>query len=236
MMDTKVLAVFHSLLKKGWIDRQNDHILWEYSMESDVIDELEFFKSEFGFEIYRVRNRLYMIPTQDNDMFLKNNDDFKRDIGGNDIKNKDIYLMNFIAIYLLSLFFNTETLEDLCRNMISEEDFIAELNYYFESYEKLELSKEDFRDYNKNFSILCNEWLSKTEGDFSTLKMNTKYGTVNKLLVKLKVDDIFIKDDENHTIRPTQKCKDLMPYFLKKDRIADINNRLQKEKKDATAE
>lgn len=234
-MDTKVLAVFHALLKKGWIDRQSDHILWEYSMEPDVIDELELFQSEFGFENYRVRDRLYLIPTQDNDLFLKNNDDFKKDISGNEVRNRDIYLMNFIAIYLLYLFFNAETLDGLCRNMISEEDFIAELNYYFESYEKSESHKEDFYDYNENFSVLCNDWLSKTEGDFSTYKINTKYGTVNKLLVKLKADDIFVKD-ENHIIKPTQKCKDLMPYFLRKDRIADINKKLQKEGEYAAAE
>ncbi len=234
-MNTKVLVVFHALLKKGWIDRQGDHIVWEYSMESDVIEQLEFFQSEFGFAIYRVRDRLYMIPTQDNDLFLKNNEDFKKDVGGNEVKNRDIYLMNFIAIYLLCLFFNSETSEGLCRNMISEEDFIAELNHYFEIHEQSELSKDSFQDYNENFSMLCNDWLSKTEGDFATFKINTKYGTVNKLLIKLKADDIFIKD-ENRIIKPTQKCKDLMPYFLKKDRVMDIHNRLRKEKKRATTE
>ena len=227
-MNTKTLEVFHALLKKGWIDRQNDHVIWEYSMESDVRDELEVFQSEFGFKTHRVRDRLYMIPTQDNDLFLKNNEDFKKDVGGNEVKNRDIYLMNFIAIYLLYLFFNAETSEGLCRNLISEEDFITELNHYFESHEKSELSKADFQDYNENFSLLCNDSLSKTEGDFESKKLNTKYGTVNKLLVKLKTDDIFIKDD-NYIIKPTQKCKDLMPYFLGKDRVQDIRKRLQKE-------
>ena len=96
-MNTKTLEVFHALLKKGWIDRQNDHVIWEYSMESDVRDELEVFQSEFGFKTHRVRDRLYMIPTQDNDLFLKNNEDFKKDVGGNEVKNRDIYLMNFIV-------------------------------------------------------------------------------------------------------------------------------------------
>ena len=234
-MNRKTLAVFHALMKKGWIDRQADHAVWGYSMEPDVVEELEILGAELEFELHRVRDRLYMVPTQDNDLFLKNNEDFKKDIGGNEVKNRDIYLMNFIAIYLLYLFFHSEISGNLCRSIISEEDFISELNQYFSAYEKSDKTSGGFQDYSENFNLLCNDWLTKTEGDFESRKLNTKYGIVNKLLVKLKADDIFIKD-ENNIIRPTQKCKDLMPYFLKKDRILQINHKLKEEGKNATAE
>jgi hypothetical protein len=52
-------------------------------------------------------------------------------------------------------------------------------------------------------------------------------------MVKLKADDIFSIDD-NGIIKPTQKCKDLMPYFLKKNRIIKINNILKEEEIRAT--
>lgn len=234
-MNRKTLAVFHALMKKGWIDRQSDHAVWGYSTETDVAEELEIFGSELEFELHRVRDRLYMVPTQDNDLFLKNNEDFKKDIGGNEVKNRDIFLMNFIAVYLLYLFFNSEISGSLCRSMIPEEDFVSELNKYFGMYEKSDKASDDFQNYSENFSLLCNDWLSKTTGDIENRKLNTKYGVVNKLLVKLKADDIFIKD-ENNIIKPTQKCKDLMPYFLKKDRIIEMNNRLRKGEKNAAAE
>lgn len=234
-MNKKTLTVFHALMKKGWIDRQTEHAVWGYSMESDVAEELEMFGSELDFELHRVRDRLYMVPTQDNDLFLKNNEDFKKDIGGNEVRNRDIYLMNFIAVYLLYLFFNSEISGAMSRNMISEEEFVSELNKYFGRYEKSDKSTDEFQDYSENFSLLCNDWLTKTEGDFESRKINTKYGIVNKLLVKLKADDIFIKD-ENNIIKPTKKCQDLMPYFLKKDRINEMNKRLREEEKNAAAE
>ena len=176
-----------------------------------------------------------MIPTQNNDLFLKNNEDFKKDIGGNEVRNRDIYLMNFIAVYLLYLFFNSEISGAMSRNMISEEEFVSELNKYFGRYEKSDKSANEFQDYSENFSLLCNDWLTKTEGDFESRKINTKYGTVNKLLAKLKTDDIFIKD-ENNIIKPTKKCQDLMPYFLKKDKINEMNKKLKEEEKNASAE
>ena len=41
-MNKKTLAVFHALMKKGWIDRQTDHAVWAYSMESDVAENLKY--------------------------------------------------------------------------------------------------------------------------------------------------------------------------------------------------
>lgn len=231
-MNKKTITVFHALMRKGWIERQADHEIWNYSMDSEVVDELELFQEELGFELHRIRDRLYMIPTQDNDLFLKNNDDFKKDVGGNEIKNRDIYLMNFMAIYLLYLFFNSEISGKQIRILISEEDFISELNNYFSRYEKNDTASSEMLDYSESFLTLCNDWLTKTEGEYDNRKMTTKYGMVNKLMVKLKTDDIFTIDD-NRIIKPTQKCKDLMPYFLKKDRIMKINNIIKEDESHA---
>jgi len=232
-MNRKSLMVFHALMKKGWIDRQADHEVWDYSMDPDIIDELVIFQEELGFELQRIRDRLYMIPTQDNDLFLKNNEDFRKDVGGNEVRNRDIYLMNFMAVYLLYLFFNSEVSGNQIRTLISIEDYISELNSYFSRYEKSDDSIEDMRDYSESFKLLCNDWLTKIEGDLENRKITTKYGIVNKLMVKLKADDIFSIDD-NGIIKPTQKCKDLMPYFLKKNRIIKINNILKEEEIRAT--
>jgi len=182
-MNKKTITVFHALMKKGWIERQADHEVWNYSMDSEVVDELELFQEELGFELHRIRDRLYMIPTQDNDLFLKNNDDFKKDVGGNEIRNRDIYLMNFMAIYLLYLFFNSEISGKQIRILISEEDYISELNNYFSRYEKNDNASSEMLDYSESFLTLCNDWLTKTEGEYDNRKMTTKYGMVNKLMI-----------------------------------------------------
>ena len=39
-MNRKTLEVFYALMKKGVIDRQNNSIVWGYSQEAEVAEEL----------------------------------------------------------------------------------------------------------------------------------------------------------------------------------------------------
>ena len=71
-MKRETIVVFHALMKRGWIDRTEDNIIWSYYDNTEVQEELEDFKIVMGIDLYRHGNRLYMIPTQENDLFLKN--------------------------------------------------------------------------------------------------------------------------------------------------------------------
>ena len=123
-MNRKTVEVFHALMKNGWIDRREDHIVWSYADDVEVQEELEEFKAVMGIDLFRAGDRLYMIPTQDNDLFLKNNVDYRRDIkADNTVRTRDLYLMNYLSIYLIYLFFNGEGSDPLCRGFISKEDF-----------------------------------------------------------------------------------------------------------------
>ena len=125
-MNRKTVEVFHALMKNGWIDRHEDHIIWSYADDVEIQEELEEFKSVMGIDLFRAGDRLYMIPTQDNDLFLKNNVDYRRDIkADNTVRTRDLYLMNYLSIYLIYLFFNGEGSDPLCREFISKEDFVA---------------------------------------------------------------------------------------------------------------
>ena len=77
-------------------------------------------------------------------------------------------------------------------------------------------------DYSENFLQLANTWLSKTDGVVDSMKFGERYGILNRLLVKFNAehDDLFYLESGN--IRPSRKLDNLMPYFLRKDRISEM--------------
>ena len=233
-MNRKTVEVFHALMKRGWIDRREDHIIWSYADDVEIQEELEEFKAVMGIDLFRASDRLYMIPTQDNDLFLKNNVDYRRDIkADNTVRTRDLYLMNYLSIYLIYLFFSGEGSDPLCREFISKEDFVALFTDYCKSVEKTSLEGDDKeQDYSDNFRQLASAWLSKLDGDLVSQKFDNKYGIVNRILNKYKSDELF-DVGEDDLIRPTRKMKDLMPYFLRKDRIIEIQNWIKEEESNA---
>ena len=233
-MNRKTVEVFHALMKNGWIDRREDHIIWSYADDVEIQEELEEFKAVMGIDLFRAGDRLYMIPTQDNDLFLKNNVDYRRDIkADNTVRTRDLYLMNYLSIYLIYLFFNGEGSDPLCREFISKEDVVALFTDHCKSVEKTSLEGDDKeQDYSDNFRQLTLGWLSKLDGELSSQKFDNKYGIVNRILNKHKTDELFDVGDDD-LIRPTRKMKDLMPYFLRKDRIIEIQNWIKEEESNA---
>lgn len=224
-MNRETVEVFHGLMKRGWIDRREDSILWSYAQEVDVQEELEDFKAVMGIDLVRAGDRLYLVPTQDNDLFLKNNQDYRRDIrADNSIRNRDLYLMNYLSIYLIYVFFGGEGRDPLQRDFISKEEFVSRFTDHCKQTESVEFTgSEDAPDYSENFVQLAQAWMSKLDGDPDSQKFDCKYGILNRILSKFKIDEIFDVGDDG-LIRPTRKMKDLMPYFLRKDRVAEIQN------------
>ncbi len=233
-MNRNTALVFHGLMKKGWIDRKEDAELWRYTEDSDIIGELEVLNSVIGLDMIPAGDRLYIVPTQDNDLFLKNNIDYRRDIrADNSIRNRDLYLMNYLSIYLLFTFFNGEGNDPLSRNFISKEDFILLFTNHCKLVESTEpIQGENQPDYSDNFKQLASVWMSKTGGAEDSQKIDTRYGVLNRILGKYKQDGLFELNDHN-AIVPTRKLKDLMPYFLRRDRIAEINAWIREGQKNA---
>lgn len=221
-MRKQTVEVFHALMKKGWIDRSENIDVWRYYEDPEIQEELETMKEGLGFELIRSGDRIYLVPTQDNDLFLKNNVDFRKDISAsNEVRTRDLYLMNYFSIYLIYLFYHGEGTDPKCREFISKEDAIKEFSNHCRSCIKGAESAEQ-TDYSDNFIQLANTWLSKTDGDIGSMKFGERYGILNRLLVKFNVehDDLFYMESGN--IHPTRKLDNLMPYFLRKDRISEM--------------
>ena len=230
-MNRSMAFIFHMLMKRGWIDRREDATAWEAYQEQEVETELRDFGKELGFDLWRTGGRLYLIPTQDNDLFLKDNMDYRRDIKAtNEIRIRDIYLLNYMAIYLLYLFFNGDGSSPLSRDLMTKESFIEVFSQHCNAV-TTQSPEEAQPAYSENFIRLAGDWLSKLEGEPDDGKMNTRYGCLNKLLNKMKADDLFTVGEQNE-IRPTRKLCDLMPYFLRKDRIVEIQGWVAAQKED----
>lgn len=231
-MNRNTVEVFHALLKKGWIDRQEDAKIWSYAEDAEVQEELEVFKQGMGIDLLRSGDRLYLIPTQDNDLFLKNNWDFRRDIrGDNTVRTRDLYLLNYLSVYLIYLFFSGEGNDPLCREFISKQDFVQQFTQHCKMTEQATLDGEE-KDYSENFQQLASVWLSKVDGEPDSQKLDHKYGLLNRILGKYKKDDLFLVGADD-LIRPTRKIIDLMPYFLRKDRVEEIQNWIREEESHA---
>lgn len=232
-MNGRTIEVFHALLKKGWIDRRENQTIWSYWDDAEVQEELDQFKAVMGIDLYRVGDRLYMIPTQDNDLFLKDNVDYRGDIKAeNSVKMPDIYLLNYLAVFTIFLFFGGEGSDPLIRDFLVKEELIHLFTEHCKKAEQTSLDEASDADFGENFKLLANDWLSKIEGTHIARTMDSKYGVVNKLMNKFKADDLFDCDDTDRII-PTRKMKDLMPYFLRKDRIMEINAFLKGGESDA---
>lgn len=213
--------VFHALMKGGWIDRREEPALWAAAEDAGVQEELDVLRATMGVDFVRVRDRLYLVPTQENDLFLKNNVDYRRDIRGDSgVRLRDLYLMNYLAIYLIYLFFSGGGSDPLCREFISREEFLAQFTAHCKGVEQ-EAPEGGEKEYGENFRQLAAVWLSKVDGESATQKFDCKYGVLNRILVKLRGDGLF-QTGEDGLIRPTRKMKDLMPYFLRRERVAEI--------------
>ncbi len=223
-MNKSALKLYHELMKKGWIDRDDNSVLWSFVENPEARDELDQMGAELGFEIIPAQNRIYMVPTQDNDLFLKNNIDYRSDIkAGNDVRTRDLYLLNYLAIYILYTFFKGEDSDALVRDFITKEELIKEFTDHCLSVTQKGVDGDDkAEDFSESFYMLAEDWLGKKEGDPASRRVDDRYGVVNKIILKFRADDLFVEGDDGRVI-PTKKTKDLMPYVLRKERVQVIN-------------
>lgn len=229
-MKTEAAEILKRLLKNGWIDRKDDSLIWNALDDENVLADIDILKDSLAFDTVRTNDRFYMIPLQENNIFLKNNVDYRKDIKS-ELRMQDLYLLNYLAIYIIFLFFKGEGASYQCRDFITRKDLIEQFTMHCQETENAETDAMD--GFSESFVSLAQSWLSKTEGPEDSTKATTeKNGVINKILLKLKADGLFYEYEEE--IKPTQKMTDLMPYFLRKERILEINTWIEEVEKNAS--
>jgi hypothetical protein len=195
---------------------------------------MEVLKRELDFELWGAPSRVYLIPNQSNDLFLQNNMDFRRDIkAGSDFKQVDLYLLNYLCMYLLYVFFRGEGNDPQVRDFIEQEVFLHEFTEHCDAIKREEkMAEQAERKYSVTFLNLAKQWGAMLPGEREDhVRKMTRWGHLNAIMAKFRKENLFVESDGK--IRPTQKCRDLMPFFLRKERVQDIQMFLKGGSEDA---
>ncbi|MGN0614476.1 MAG: DUF6063 family protein, partial [Porcipelethomonas sp.] len=201
--------------------KEDEPELFTAYYESDVADELGILQQEFDFTLYKTGGRIYLIPNQTNDLFAQNNADLKRSVGS-DAKLDDIYMFNYLAVFILFSLYGGSGANLRTREFFKVSDMIAE---FTDHCQHIRSEAEDFAGASEKYSIdfirLADKWLSKRSEKEKSV--NTMYGTIMRIIRKFCEEELLI-GKEPDTYEPTRKLNDLMPYFLSQKRIEEVNS------------
>ena len=202
-------------------------------MNADVQDELSILGEEIGYDLFHTGDRVYLIPTDDG-ILQKNNADLRRDVKGQSTDKENIYLISYLAMFVLYIFFRGED-ERVNRNLITKEDLITEFTEHCKQCISVNKTEESDEQYSRSFMALAQRWIAKTTGEKDSQSFSDKYGCIFRLMAKFKADDLFV-EGQGDTIKPTQKTKDLMPYLMRKGRLKEIEELFDRSKEEKNAD
>lgn len=227
-MKPESLRLFAKLMEKGYIIREQDPSFYEDYCDAEIASELAVMEQELDFTLYRTNGRLYLLPNSSNELFSQDNSDFRRSVGNE--KLEELYLLNYMAIFLLHELYGGKGNTLQTRYYIKESDFLGEFTQHCEQVRaEGEVLKNASAQYSIDFLRLADNWLAK-RGDESN-SSDTKHGCFMKIIRKFRDEDLLYEVDG--VWKPTVKLNDLMPYYLSQNRIAEIHSILEGGKPDA---
>ncbi len=218
-MKRETLRLFARLMEDGCITREHDPALYEDSCDAEISAELAVMEQELDFTLYRTNGRLYLLPNPTNELFSQDNSDFKRSVGYERLE--ELYLLNYMAMFLLYQLFGGKGNSLQTRNFIKEDDFLDDFTKHCEQVRAESDSLENASArYSIDFLRLADSWLAKRGGDSTSI--DTKHGCFMKIIRKFK-DEELLAEAESGVYKPTVRLCDLMPYFLSQSRISEIH-------------
>lgn len=217
-MKPESLKLFAKLMEKGYITREQDSSFYEDYCDAEIASELAIMEQELDFTLYRTNGRLYLLPNPSNELFSQDNSDFRRSVGNE--KLEELYLLNYMAIFLLHALYGGKGNTLQTRYYIKESDFLTEFTQHCEQVRADgEELKSAAAQYSMDFLRLADNWLAK-RGDESN-SVDTKHGCFMKIIRKFRDEELLY--DADSVWKPTVKLNDLMPYYLSQNRIAEIH-------------
>ena len=217
-MKPESLKLFAKLMEKGYITREQDSSFYEDYCDAEIASELAIMEQELDFTLYRTNGRIYLLPNPSNELFSQDNSDFRRSVGNE--KLEELYLLNYMAIFLLHELYGGKGNTLQTRYYIKESDFLTEFTQHCEQVRADgEALKSAAAQYSMDFLRLADNWLAK-RGD-EKITVDTKHGCFMKIIRKFRDEELLY--DADGVWKPTEKLNDLMPYYLSQNRIAEIH-------------
>lgn len=221
-MNVRTAKLFRALMNNGYIEKESDEELFSYYYDDEVSDDFAMLQQEFEFKLFKTPRRIYMIPDQSNELFLQNNADYKRSVGS-DAKLLDLYLYNYLAVFILHSMYGGKGNNLETREMFVVSDMIQEFS---EHCRKIREEEQEYEHASEKYSIefckLAAGWLSK-RNDIDNNSADNMNGAIMKVIRKLREEELIYESEPN-VYKPTQKLSDLMPYFLSQQRVAEVNS------------
>lgn len=218
-MRQETLKVFSKLMEKGYITREQEPAAYENSCDAEVSAELAVMEQELDFTLYRTNGRLYLLPNPTNELFVQDNRDFRRSVGNE--KLEELYLLNYMAMFLLYELYGGKGSTLQTRYYIKESDFLHDFTAHCEQVRtEGEALKNASAQYSLDFLRLADSWLAKRGGESNSA--DTKHGCFMKIVRKFR-DEELLYESEDGVWKPTVKLNHLMPYFLAQNRISEIH-------------
>lgn len=217
-MKPESLRLFAKLMEKGYITREQDAAFYEDLCDGDIMSELAVMEQELDFTLFRTNGRLYLLPNPTNELFSQDNRDFRRSVGNE--KLEELYLLNYMAMFLLHELYGGKGNTLQTRYYIKESDFLDEFTKHCE---QVRAESEELKNASEQYSIdflrLADSWLAK-RGDESN-SVDTKHGCFMKIIRKFRDEELLYNAEG--VWKPTVKLSDLMPYYLSLNRISEIH-------------
>jgi|GEM_PF-244778 len=216
------LKVFRALLENGQLDRDaNEELFIEY-MNPEVLEYLNHFEEEMDCTIVRYGNTIYLIPSCYNKLLGFRTKDLREWFGSN-ARLSDVFLMDYIVMYILYLFYAGKNKNPKQREFLRLSSLLDELDRRFSNI--LSADREDILkmedQYSINFVRIAEIWVSKK--GFEEKKLNTKMGTILRICKLLEQERLIRIVDDEKEIRTTRKLDDLMiNYYLNDNRVLEV--------------
>ncbi len=216
------LKVFRILLENGQLDRDaNEELFIEY-LNPEVMECLNQFEEEMDCRIVRYGNIIYLIPSCENKLLGYRTKDQREWIGAN-ARLSDVFLMDYIAMFILYLFYAGKNKNPKQREFLRLTTLVEELDRRFASIlsaDKDETTKLE-EHYSINFLRIAELWASKKA--FEEKKLSTKMGMVLRVCRLLELERLVRIVDDEKEIRTTRKLDDLMiNYYLNDNRVQEV--------------
>lgn len=227
-MNHRALAILKKFLKDGYLFREESSTLFSYFREVEIREVLYQMENELDFFLYETNGRVYMIPSVDNEIFIQDAADIKSSLWS-DGKNIDLFLNNYIVMFILYLFYRSENNDPKSLEFLLVKDLIQALDERMQGI----LSRQEEiigDDKGINFMDIALAWDAKLYGELGSLRKNEKMGCINKACIKLKNEGLIKTYDNEMQIKTTRKLDDLMPYYLSENRVKFINEIFSKER------
>lgn len=217
-MRPESIRVFARLMQNGYIAKEQDPVLYESARNTEIAVELAILEQELDFTLYPINGRLYLLPNSTNELFSQDNRDFRRSVGNE--KLEDLYLLNYMAMFLLQQLYGGKGTSLQTRYYIKESEFLSDFSQHCEQvHAEGEALKAASAQYSIDFLRLADSWLAKRSEESNSA--DTKHGCFMKIIRKFRDEELLYESDG--LWKPTAKLGDLMPYFLAQSRISEIH-------------